>query len=282
MDKIRFMRSRPQNRILPGRPACPVDGPASLASQRSRGPAGGDGIWPLSIALIVRAPRIFLMGSVTMMMFLFFSLPVSAQEPLRPFVNADLKAADEAKIDALRGMPAIDAIERLKKEVFLVQEDYLNKAVYEAFVSRSSEAVDAAISLLRLPRILEVDNRKIDRTPEMFVAKKILQIFPDESMRRIYDYYKASNVTARGNLIEALGQMSPLQAREMLISALDDQSFIEEEDFEGGEGDAMRICDAAYNQLVVRYMISDVLRTLGRVHTLEQRDYHISLLKQKL
>ena len=44
----------------------------------------------------------------------------------------------------------------------------------------------------------------------------------------------------------------------------------------------MRICDVAYNQLVLRYRIKNVLRTIGPIYRPENRDYHISVLKGRL
>lgn len=44
----------------------------------------------------------------------------------------------------------------------------------------------------------------------------------------------------------------------------------------------MRICDLAYNQLVLRYRLKNVLRTIGPVHRIETQDSHIEILKGKL
>lgn len=220
-------------------------------------------------------------GSPILAIVMCFALLAGAEEPSRPYVDGDLTVNEKTKIEALKALGTKEAVERLRKEAFLVQEDYLNKAIYAAFTGRSPEAVGIAIDLLRLPRLQIINNKEIDRTQEMFVAKKILQIFPEESMPEISVVYNAGSALTKSNLIEALGNMEGLDARNMLISALDDKTFIGEEKPEDA-GEPMRICDAAYNQLVLRYMIPDVLRTIGSMHTLEQRDYYISFLKQKI
>ena len=44
-------------------------------------------------------------------------------------------------------------------------------------------------------------------------------------------------------------------------------------------GDPLRVCDVAYNQIVLHFEIQNVLRTIGTVHRIEVRDYHIDKLK---
>ena len=41
----------------------------------------------------------------------------------------------------------------------------------------------------------------------------------------------------------------------------------------------LRVCDVAYNLIVLHYGIQNVLRTIGTVHRIEVRDYHIDKLK---
>jgi len=223
----------------------------------------------------------FITGSLILMMCMGLLALVNAQEPSKPYVKASFSASKESEIDVLKALSVTNVIDKLKEITFIVEEDYLNKSIYVAFSNRSQEAIDAALDLLKLPREQIVENKKIDRTKELFVAKRILQVFPNESMARISAIYQEGSATMKSNLIEALGNMADLQARNMLISALDDKTFFEKADPEN-IGEPMRICDAAYNQLVLRYMMPDVLRTIGSVHPLEQRDYHISVLKQKI
>jgi len=90
------------------------------------------------------------------------------------------------------------------------------------------------------------------------------------------------DTVARSNVISVLGRMAGGQrVRDLLISALDDTTFCVSE-YPERTGQLLRICDLAYNQLVLRYMVKDVLRTIGTVHSIEVRDYHINVLKSLL
>ncbi len=71
-------------------------------------------------------------------------------------------------------------------------------------------------------------------------------------------------------------------AEDILIEALNDKSIGSDEETGETDGEPMRVCDLAYNQLVLRNEITGVLRTLGPIHRIEVRDYHIEILKSKL
>ena len=47
-------------------------------------------------------------------------------------------------------------------------------------------------------------------------------------------------------------------------------------------GEPLRICDVAYNQLVLRYNVKGVLRVIGTIHKIDVRNYHIEKLKALL
>jgi hypothetical protein len=66
--------------------------------------------------------------------------------------------------------------------------------------------------------------------------------------------------------------------RYVLMNALEDKSVCEE-NFSDSVGEPLRVCDVAYNLIVLHYQVKDVLRTIGTVHRIEVRDYHIDLLK---
>jgi hypothetical protein len=69
--------------------------------------------------------------------------------------------------------------------------------------------------------------------------------------------------------------------RELLIDALDDEAFCEDTDPES-IGKPLRICDVAYNQLVIRYKIKKVQRVIGSIHAIDMRNQHIRILKDIL
>jgi hypothetical protein len=115
---------------------------------------------------------------------------------------------------------------------------------------------------------------------DFYIGKKTLQIFPSESVGSLINLYNSSTDPAvRGNIICVLGTMEGGQnIRNLLIAALDDQTYCEEKHLEM-EGKPMRICDEAYNQLVLRYHIEGVLRCIGNAHSMDVRDDNIDTLK---
>ena len=68
----------------------------------------------------------------------------------------------------------------------------------------------------------------------------------------------------------------------LLIQALDDKSVYEEENPEVPSAYLCASVMLAYNQLVLRYKIRNVLRTISPAHRIEDRDYHIGVMKGML
>ena len=206
----------------------------------------------------------------------------SAAEPTRPAVGYVFDAKKEAKIKELANLPLEEAFAKLKDKDFAVNDTLLHKAIFTAFQDRRQEAIDLALDYLKLPIMETIDYKRVNRVDDFYIAKKILHVFPEESVDSLLELYESSDAITKGNIIQVLGQMEGGQAiRDFLIGALDDRTFCEGEDLET-MGPSLRICDAAYNQLVLRYKIKNVLRTIGTVYTIEQRDYHIEILKSQL
>jgi hypothetical protein len=91
--------------------------------------------------------------------------------------------------------------------------------------------------------------------------------------------YGESGTVTKGNIIQAAGSVAGGQEiRRLLTQALDDSSVYEEENPDA-IGSPLRICDLAYNQLVLRYNIRNVLRTISPSHSIKNRDHHIGILK---
>jgi len=68
------------------------------------------------------------------------------------------------------------------------------------------------------------------------------------------------------------------EIKHLLIEALDDVASYGElapDDM----GEPLRVCDMAYNQLVLRYSIRNVHRTIGPGNIIETRDQLIDILK---
>lgn len=187
----------------------------------------------------------------------------------------------EAKIDEIMGLPANEAFKQLKSTDFIIDVDYLNKAILKTFGQRKMEGINLAMYYISLPQ-KEIKNGKlIDRTDEHFIAKNILNLFPELSINKLLQLYKNSDPIVKGNIIRASGKIDKKDIEKLLVSALNDKTFCETSNPEI-IGFPLRVCDEAYNQLILRYGFKDVLRVIGNDLTIEDRDYHINILKNKL
>jgi hypothetical protein len=210
-----------------------------------------------------------------------FCAPVYAIEPQRPNVNKIFSQEKEAKIQALKTLGTEEVFDRLMSSDFMINRDLTYKAIYIAYTNRRAEAISLAQRYLMLPLIEVVEGRRVTRVRDFNIAKKIFEVFPDEATPVIVKLYNSSNDIARGNIIRASGEVAggpPI--KDMLIKALDDKSFAEEVTPEL-LGEPLRICDIAYNQIVLRYGVRNVLRTISSSHRVETRDYQIQVLKNK-
>jgi hypothetical protein len=215
----------------------------------------------------------------------FAVLPVLsayAAEPERPDVNTIFDTEREIKIEEIAGLSPGKTFDRLKEMDFLTNNAFLSRAVFTAFYKRKSESIVLALASLTSPVFEKKNDTLISRTDEIFIARRILEVFPEEAASGLWEFYKKGNALTRGNVIRVSGQVAGGRAiADLLIGALDDKDFCEEE-IDEVPGMPLRICDVAYNQLVLRYKIRDVLRTIGTTYKLEIRDYHIAILKDLL
>ncbi len=221
---------------------------------------------------------------IILIIICFLTLPVlsaSAKAPERPDIHQSFDTEKEAKIIEISGDSSKEVFERLTDIDFIINEKFMYKAIYEAFNHRQQEGINLALNYLRLPKREEINDELIDRSSYLHVARKVLEVFPDKSITLLVELYEYGNAVTRGNVIMASGKIDggkPI--RDLLINALDDKTFFEEESEMDGE--LLRICDVAYNQVVLRYKIKNVLRTIGYSHTIEVRDYHINILRSML
>lgn len=207
----------------------------------------------------------------------------NAQEPRKPDVNKALDLEKESSINRIMYLPPKEAFEQVKSTDFLINADLLHKAIFKTYGHRKTEGINLALNCLKLP-VIEMQNGKLvaDRTADFYVAKKILEVFPDESVDKLLKLYKKGDAVTKGNIIRASGNIAGGQRiRSLLIKALDDKTFCEKKNPEM-EGDRLRICDVSYNQLVLRYNVENVQRAIGNIDTIEVRDYHIGILKKRL
>lgn len=198
-----------------------------------------------------------------------------AHEPTAARSDQALDPAKEEKVQELAGMTIPDVFTSLRDTEFLDEEAYLNKAIYTAFKHRSEQAVQFALGYVRST---ELQNSPTG-TQDLYIAKQTLQTFPDQSLESLLDLYSSGGPKVRRNVIQVLGQMTGGQSiQDLLINALEDESFCEDRQPES-VGDPLRVCDVAYNQLVIRYKIKNVPRVLGSIHSIDMRNHYIRILK---
>ncbi len=203
-------------------------------------------------------------------------------EPTKPRTDFKLEAYKEYKVNQLAREEVVEAFAQLKNEDFQSDPRLLRKAIHEAFKNRPRQAVRYALG--------RVASRPPSEDPAVWnrgasdeaVGKNILKIFPEEAGDMLPEAFYAGTPYTRGNLIRAAGTIAGGEnLRGLLIDALYDQDFCEPEAPEMA-GLPMRVCDVAYNQLVLRYKIPNVARAIGVSHSISARDYHIDQLKQIL
>jgi hypothetical protein len=214
--------------------------------------------------------------------FAFISLlycPAEAGEPQRPNIAKSFSPDKESKIQVLKSRKAREAFDGLNDVEFLTNRDLTYKAIHTAFNNRRAEALSIAENYLKLSLTEFADGKRITRVRKFNIAKKIFEVFPDEGAPILINLYNSGDEITRGNIIRASGEVSGgQQIKDMLIKALDDKSFAEDETPEM-TGEPLRVCDMAYNQLVLRYKVMNVLRNITEAHDIETRDYHINILK---
>lgn len=209
-------------------------------------------------------------------------LLVRRHEPLLFASEAEITAEQERNLRKLAAISLQDAFEELKKPEISASETVLDRGVSLAFAGNDEKAIAMAMNTLRSPRIQIADKKFVNRSDDFRIAKKIFQQFPDEAVKKLEEEYKKADPGLKGNIIQVLGGLSDEgKVKPILMKALNNDSFCEEEHPEM-EGIPLRVCDAAYNQLVLRYRIKDVLRTISTIHRIDTRDYHISILKERL
>jgi len=219
---------------------------------------------------------------IALFLTISFNALVSAAEPIKPTVDQTFDFEKEAKIQEIKNLSLHEVFTTLCAQDFIIDEAFMHKAIYTAFAYRKEEAVAYAMGYLGTNQDTTTGAGLEASRDRLYVAKTILQVFPQLSASSMVNTYPNSNAVTKGNIIRAAGIIAGGEAiRSLLIQALDDKTFCEEINPEVF-GDPLRICDVAYNQLVLRYKIKNALRTIGTGHSIETRDGHIQLLKSRL
>lgn len=222
-----------------------------------------------------------------LMSFLVLSNPgiISfAAESVKIDVNYTLDAEKEKIIKNLGAIPVHQAFKRLERTDILSNQKFLNKAVFHAFQNRRSNAVAFALNAMKQQLYsYTADGQPVNRGADVYLAGKVFAMFPDEAISPLIRQYQRGDAITRANVIRASGAIADHpRIGQLLITALNDKAFYErEEGFESVDM-PMRVCDHAYNQIVLHYQIKSVLRTISPVQRVEIRNYHIETLKNIL
>lgn len=222
---------------------------------------------------------------LSLVMITLFPGPNDADEafagPSEPEMNAALGSESETKINEVLALLPFEAFQRLQGIDFIVDEKLLKRAIFERFGKDRKEAIDLVLNLLGYPVLWGANGEILDMSRSFYVARKIVQVFP-ESWPTLRDRFDSASPMVRGDIILLSGRVAAgPHVTNLLFDALDDKDFYGEKS-EWMEGDPMRICDLAYNQLVLRFMIPSVLRSIGTVHAVADRDISIEKLKSLL
>lgn len=184
-------------------------------------------------------------------------------------------SSKNSKIKQLASLSTEDAFQKLKEQDFFYEEELLNSGIQQAFSKKKKEGIRLALTYIQKSQKLgDVQNAK-----SFHVAKRILQKFPKTSIKYLAELYYGGGPQIRKNVVQVVAGMQPEEiGRSILTNALDDKQFCEEE-LPDSVGDPLRVCDVAYNQIVLHLGFRDVLRTIGTAHRIEVRDYHIDKIR---
>jgi PKD repeat protein len=184
-----------------------------------------------------------------------------------------LTSKQQAEIAEIKILSTADAFGKLCEGRYIANLELSKKAISEVFAGAENEAVDYALNILLSPA------QKVNK---LTIAKRILLQFSNISAGRLSALYPQADESINVNIINAAGAIvSDPGIRSMLIKALDDK-YMTYDDNPELVGEPLRICDVAYNQLVLNLKVKGVLRTIGTGMPVETRDYHIGVLKTKL
>jgi hypothetical protein len=214
-----------------------------------------------------------------------FSLPPGRQRT-KPVESAPAAAAppleNDARLRRLARGSSSAVFDVLRQPEFVHDGPASRALVLAAFNERRTEAIENALAQLSLPLIERGDEARQSRIRSVIAARRIFEAFPEESVGPLLRLYDDSDAPTRGSIIRVAGKIPADGAiRPLLMGALGDERPSEGDNWNSG-GAAMRVCDDAYNELVLRYQVQGVLHTVSHALPLEERRYHVARLKEKL
>jgi len=223
--------------------------------------------------------RISIIVLIAVLMMSMNAFGDNFKEPNKPDTNKTFDPGKEKKMDEIASLDIEDAFEELKSDEYLSNPDLAYKAIYKAFNSRKLEILDFTQLYLMYQLSGGPRGEKEMRDKDFLLSKRIFETFPEDAAKMLRTMYDNGDEVTRGNTVRASGKVADgHMTKKLLIEALDDASYyeaLEPDDM----GEPMRVCDMAYNQLVLRYSIRNVHRTIGPGISPEVRDQLIYKLK---
>jgi len=204
------------------------------------------------------------------------AMATASDEQMRTLEPIDADVALE--ISELNQMPVPQILDELENPDYIADDDLMIDTIAGSLADKENQAVDQSIERIRTFRF-----RRTERKSQKFYAsRKVLNFFADIAAEKLIALYNDKDPVIRANAVRAAGELSDIQpVKNMLIRALNDKAVYEEQTPETF-GWPLRVCDMAYNQLVLNEGVENVLRTIGTGLAIEDRNYHINILKQKL
>ncbi|NLF15949.1 MAG: hypothetical protein GX595_01645, partial [Lentisphaerae bacterium] len=201
--------------------------------------------------------------------------------PAEPLTVADLDPALRRRLRALAACPAALLPRRLQSPDLLADATRLRLAARAGYERRPAAALAMATGVLAdlaATPIAEDGPTRIRQSEGWAVARAALAAFPEAAVPRLIECYETSDAVTQGLVLQALGAIPDSgTVDEVLLAALEDRQPCARA---GGEefGEPMRLCDVAYNQIVLRHGIRGVQRVLGASHRTAVRDEQIAAL----
>jgi len=176
-------------------------------------------------------------------------------------------------------VPAIEAawVKLLSPEVY-VDPGRQDGIIRSELLALGEPVLKAMTAELRRPMADVVAGRVVDRTREVFMARRILKAIGEPALQRLLQLSGTDDPFFKRNMLYALSDFDRREAIEILIAALDDRDQCKKvmpETFRR----PLRVCDEAYNLLVLKLSPPDLRAPLGQAHTLNQRDERVAAFK---
>jgi hypothetical protein len=192
-----------------------------------------------------------------------------------------VSSAQSQRILQIKDLTVPQIFDGLEDPNITADEDLMNIAISTTLEDKQDQAVDEAINRIKTDEMNKADANSYHKATNFYVARHVVNYFADVSANRIVNLYNDKDPHVRGRAVKAGGELSDNKSvKNMLVKALNDKSDSEDNIAEM-EGNPLRVCDVAYNQLVLNEDVTGVLRTIGTGLPISDRDYHIDILKQK-